>query len=240
MTRVCHTSPNFKIQPSIALGYATKFDESQDIQQVLKEAENWMYRHKLLENRSFRSSIISSLEKTLFEKSFETEEHAQRIRNISIKLGQALKLSNAELDELSLLSILHDIGKIAISDNILMKPGRLSREEWEEMKKHPEIGYRIAESTKELSHIAEDILSHHERWDGGGYPRNLRSSGIPKLARIISVVDAYDVMTHSRPYKGVMTYQEALDEIEKCAGTQFDPEIVELFVDLMRCDLSCI
>ncbi|MDP4092604.1 MAG: PAS domain S-box protein [Bacillota bacterium] len=229
----CDIAEKDPIQPSIALGYATKYDGSVDIQQTLKEAENWMYRHKLLDNRSVRSTIISSLEKTLFEKSIETEEHAQRIRIISTKLGKAMGLSETELDELSLLSLLHDIGKIAISDSILTKPGPLTSEEWEEMKKHPEIGYRIAESSQDLAHIAEFILSHHERWDGTGYPRGLKGYEIPKLARIISIIDAYDVMTHIRPYKGIISHEDAVREIRRCQGKQFDPDISELFVNII-------
>lgn len=220
------------IQISISLGYATKNDMHMDIQQVLKEAESWMYSHKLLDNRSSRSSVISFLEKTLFEKSCETREHACRMKCISIKLGKALGLSKKEIDDLSLLSLLHDIGKVAISDAILEKPGKLSNDEWQQMRKHPEIGYRIAESSHELSHISEYILYHHERWDGTGYPRGLKGDKIPRLSRILSIVDAYDVMTHSRPYKGVMSHEEAIDEIICCSGKQFDPEIVDVFIKM--------
>jgi HD-GYP domain-containing protein (c-di-GMP phosphodiesterase class II) len=178
-------------------------------------------------------SIIASLEKTLFEKNYETEEHAQRIKNLCNKLGKALGLSSIELDALSLLSLLHDIGKIAISDNILLKPGKLNDEEWKEMKKHTEIGFRIAKSSQELSYIADYILYHHERWDGTGYPHGLKGDKIPKLSRVISVIDSYDVMTHSRPYKGVMSHKEAVAEISRCSGTQFDPDIAELFIKIM-------
>jgi len=229
----CQICVDDLIQTSISLGYATKNDMRQDIQQVLKEAESWMYSHKLLDNRSSRSSIISSLEKTLFEKSHETKEHARRIRFVSLKLGKALGLSKKEMDDLSLLSILHDIGKIAISDTILDKPDKLTNDEWKQMRKHPEIGYRIAESSHELSHISEYILYHHERWDGTGYPRGLKGDKIPKLSRILSIADAYDVMTHSRPYKeGIMSHEEALDEIICCSGKQFDPEIADAFLKI--------
>lgn len=230
----CEKAENDKIPPSIALGYATKESQDMDIQQLLKEAENWMYRHKLLDNRSSRNSIIASLEKTLFERNYETEEHAQRIRKISVHLGKALGLSSKELDQLNLLSILHDIGKIAVPDTILTKPGKLTPLEWEEMKKHTEVGYRIARSSYELEHIAEYILSHHERWDGDGYPRGLKGKDIPRLSRILSVVDAYDVMTHSRPYKEAMSQRDALDEIRRCSGSQFDPEISLIFLEAIE------
>ncbi len=231
--KLCNNSEKRPIQPSIALGYATKDKQSTKMSSILEEAENWMYRHKLLDSNSARSSVIASLEKTLFEKSYETEEHAQRIKQLCNKLGKALRLSSTEMDALSLLSLLHDIGKIAISDNILLKPGKLNDEEWKEMKKHTEIGFRIAQSSQELSYIAEYILHHHERWDGTGYPHGLKGHKIPKLSRIITIIDSYDVMTHSRPYKGVMSHTEAIAEIRRCTGTQFDPDIAELFIKIM-------
>lgn len=229
----CSMAAKDPIQPSIALGYATKENLCEEMQYVLKEAEDRMYRHKLLENRSTRSSIISSLEKTLYERSFETEEHAKRLAELSRKIGQEIGLSGNELDELSVFAILHDIGKIAIPDSILMKQGKLSGDEWDKMKKHSEIGCRIAQSSQELAHISEYILSHHERWDGTGYPQGLSNTEIPKLSRILAVVDAYDVMTHARPYKKAISSREALEEIEKCAGTQFDPEIAKIFAKEM-------
>jgi PAS domain S-box/diguanylate cyclase (GGDEF) domain len=228
----CITSNMDPIQPSLSLGTSTKDTSEKNIIAVLKEAEDRMYRHKLLESRSVRNSIIASLEKTLFERSFETEEHAHRLSEKALEIGKAIGLSQSQQDDLRLLSLLHDIGKIAISDSILTKPGALTPPEWDEMKKHPEIGYRIAQSTQELSHIADNILSHHERWDGTGYPQGLKSYEIPKLSRIISIVDAYDVMTHGRPYKNAVPHSEALEEISRCSGSQFDPEIVEIFLKL--------
>ncbi|MDF2546486.1 MAG: hypothetical protein K0R93_1384 [Anaerosolibacter sp.] len=222
------------IKPSISLGSATKHDQSQEIIQILKEAEDRMYQHKLLETQSNQSVIISSLEKTLFERSHETEEHAQRMRKTCYDLGVQVGLSEKEQDDLSLCCLLHDIGKIAIADSILMKADKLTFEEWETMKKHPEIGYRIAESSKKLSHISEYILYHHERWDGKGYPKGLREFEIPKLSRILTIVDAYDVMTNARVYKEPMSKKEALKEISRCAGTQFDPFLSKVFIKMMK------
>ncbi len=231
--RRCGQEPKEPLQPSIALGTSTKESLDQDINLILKDAEDLMYRHKLLEGKSVRNSLIASLEKTLFERSLETEEHAQRLLNIAAKLAAAMGLSASETDELKLLAILHDIGKIGVPDGILLKPGRLTPEEWREMQKHPEIGYRIAQSSPELSHIADLILSHHERWDGTGYPRGLKGDQIPKLARIISIIDTYDVMTHSRPYKEAVSHEEAVKEIIRCSGGQFDPEIAQVFVRIV-------
>lgn len=139
-------------------------------------------------------------------------------------------MSSSEQDELNLLALLHDIGKIGVSDSILMKPDKLTADEWEQMKKHTEIGYRIAQASQELSHIAELILYHHERWDGTGYPRGLKGENIPKITRILSIIDSYDVMTHSRPYKTPISHDEAITEIINCSGTQFDPHLVKTCV----------
>jgi len=233
ITAECSKAGKDSTRPSISLGCATKENIHGDIQDILNEAEERMYRHKLLEGKSIRSSIISSLGKTLFEKSYETEEHAKRLLEISTKIGREIGLSGNELDELNLLSILHDIGKIAISESILAKAGELTSEEREKIKKHAEIGCRIAESSRELSHISKYILFHHERWDGTGYPQCLKGNAIPKLSRIISIVDAYDVMTHVRPYKKAISHSKAIEEIKRCAGTQFDPEMVKIFVKVM-------
>ena len=169
----CLNASQDPVQLSIALGAVTKEDPAQDIQEILREAEERMYRSKLLESKSLRASIISSLRRTLFEKSHETEEHTNRLQRVALKIGRAIGLSEGELNDLSLLSTLHDIGKIAIPEGIIVKPGQLSTEEWDLIWKHPEIGYRIAGATPELVPIAEAILAHHEWWDGSGYPAGI-------------------------------------------------------------------
>lgn len=225
------------IKASISLGYTTKVNPKDDMMQLLKKAEDIMYQQKLLESRSLRSVIINSIKSTLNEKSHETDEHGDRLKEISQKLGRVMNLSELELYELELLAVLHDIGKIVIKDSILNKPGKLTEEEWEEMKRHPEIGYRIAQSVPELSQIADYILTHHERWDGKGYPRGLKKEEIPLLSRILAVVDAYDAITSVRPYKEALPKEVAIDEIAKNAGTQFDPTVAHLFLKEVVGDL---
>lgn len=192
-----------------------------------------MNQRKLLEKNSSYSAILSSIKATMMEKSHETEAHAERIALMTGDIGRMLNLSQTELDHLELLATLHDIGKVGIPEHILKKPGKLDADEWAEMKKHPEIGYRIAMSSPNLAPIALYILHHHERWDGGGYPQNLQGTEIPLLSRILSVVDSYDAMTEDRIYRKAMTAEAAVEEIKNCAGTQFDPRIARMFVEYL-------
>jgi len=219
---------------NVALGSGTKEKPYGDLKQTIKKAELYMNQRKLLEQRSSHSAIISSIKATMYEKSHETEEHSERLAALSRMVGEALDLSQIELDNLEILATLHDIGKVGIDDRILGKPGKLTDEEWSEMKKHPEIGYRIATASPELVSISEYILSHHEHWDGSGYPKGLAGEEIPLLSRIIGITDAYDAMTENRVYKKATDRESALAEIKKNAGTQFDPEIAELFVRMMN------
>ncbi|MFA7636815.1 MAG: PAS domain S-box protein [Monoglobales bacterium] len=218
---------------SVSLGYATKVKMEEEIGQLYKTAEEHMYQRKLLETNSVHSALVASIKATMFEKSHETEEHAERLIALSKAIGMALGLPQVELDKLELLSTLHDIGKVGIRDYILTKPDKLSESEWSEMKRHPEIGYRIAITSPELVPIAEGILCHHEWWDGNGYPKGLCGENIPLLSRIIAVVDAYDAMTNDRPYRKAMEHSPALEIIMKNAGTQFDPQIAGIFTDIM-------
>ena len=217
---------------SVSLGLAEKHSQEEKLLDILSRAEDDMYKRKLGESRSTRRGVVSALLKALGAKSHETEEHTRRMEMLALKIGERVGLPESELKRLSLVVILHDIGKIHVDEAILGKKGPLTPEEWEIMKKHPEMGSRIARSTEEFAHVAEDVLSHHERWDGTGYPRGLKGRDIPLLARITSVVDAYDVMTHGRPYKTALSQAEALEECRRCSGTQFDPELVELFLEI--------
>jgi diguanylate cyclase (GGDEF)-like protein len=219
---------------SISLGCAEKVNPDQNIRTVIKEAEDIMYRRKLNDRNSITSSIITALENALRLKSYETEEHANRLKNLSLKIGDKLGLSSGELDKLVLLSKLHDIGKILIPGTILKKKGCLTRDEYEAVKKHSENGYNICESSMALAHIAEFILYHHEWWDGNGYPKGLKGKEIPRLSRILSILDAYDVMINGRPYKKKMTKEAVIAELKKCSGTQFDPELVGIFLALIE------
>jgi len=170
----------------------------------------------------------------LAERDSHTESHGERMGELAIKLGKEVGLKDYELHELEILAILHDIGKVGIPDAILFKPGPLSKEEWEAMKRHCEIGARISRGIPEIASISQDILYHHEWWDGSGYPEGLKGDAIPIKARIISIVDAYDSMRSKRPYKRVLTKKEAIEELKKFAGKQFDPFLIEKFLKIIQ------
>jgi len=228
--KICEKTQDQKIPLNISMGISTRESQNQDLKDIIREAENNMNKNKLLERKSIYNSIISSLERILWEKNRETKEHAERLKRLILQFGSVINLPQNKLDELVLLSTLHDIGKVAIPDKILMKKGKLTAKEWKIIKKHPEIGYKIAESTPQITPIAEDILSHHEWWNGFGYPQGLKGGDISVNACIVSIVDAYDVMTFGRPYREAISEEEAKEELRRCSGTQFNPMLVQKFV----------
>ncbi|MFW5737161.1 MAG: HD domain-containing phosphohydrolase, partial [Halanaerobium sp.] len=219
---------------SIGLGTAAKTESSQNIWDILQQADNNMYKNKLSESRSSKSNIVQGLINVLDAKSSETKEHAVRMTKLAFEFGEKLELSNSEQNRLSLLATLHDIGKTNISEEILNKKGKLTKKEWEIMKNHSEQGYKIATSSEEFASVSEEILTHHEHWDGRGYPENIKGEEIPFLARIISIIDAFDVMTHDRPYSKAVSREEALKEIKSCSGSQFDPELAAEFIKMFE------
>ena len=223
-----------EISLSISLGTATKLEKDKKITEIIKIAEDNMNQNKLSESRSSKSNIVQGLLNTLNAKSSETKEHALRMTKLAFDFGEKLELSTSELNRLSLLATLHDIGKTSIAETILKKPGSLNDTEWERIKEHPKRGYKIASASEEFALVADPILAHHEKWDGSGYPEGLRGEEIPYLARIITIIDSYDVMTNDRPYSKAVSQKEALAEIKSCAGGQFDPELANEFIKLIE------
>lgn len=228
----CRLHPLSPVRPSIALGAATKIAMKQSLYALIREAENRMYRNKQLEGHESRQLIIESLEKRLFQHSKESPESIARLRSISEVFGRYLGLSAVDTERLMLLARLHDIGYISIDESIINKRGPLTKEEWDVIKKHPEIGMRIAQSSNDLAFLSEDIFHHHERWDGQGYPQGLKGKNIPLKSRIFAIIDAYDSMTSQRAYREPFTHEQALDELKECAGKHFDPELVKHFINI--------
>lgn len=208
-------------------------EQNRDVLAVVKQAFQSMKNRKLLDVKSRRSELVTSLVKTLAECDNDTEAHVRRTQIMGEELGKRLGLTDVQQSDLALLCILHDIGKIGIPLEILNKPGKLSDPEWRMMRTHTEKGYQIATSSQELSHIADMILHHHECWDGHGYPDGLTKESIPLLSRIISVVDSYDAMVNDRVYRPALSVEDAIKELKRCSGTQFDPSIVNEFIRML-------
>ena len=216
---------------SIAFGWATKKEVTKDLEEVFKRAEEYMYKNKISKSQGVRGLTIRTIISTLFEKSPREEQHSQRVKELSVKIAEVLNLSQHKINDIATMGLLHDIGKIIVPGEILEKPGKLTEDEYNEIKKHPAIGYRMLSTTNEFSGIAEGILSHHERWDGMGYPDGIKGDDIPIESRIIAIADAFDAMTSSRPYrKKGLSLEKARQELVDGAGTQFDPEIINAII----------
>lgn len=218
----------------MTFGFATKDMPDISLASVRKLAEENMNKRKLLRRKSLHSAIVESIKQTMSARSQLTEDHSERLAELTREVGLRMHLNQVELSELELLATLHDIGKIGVNDDILNKPGKLTAEEWAQMRRHTEIGYRIAMASAELIPIADFILTHHERWDGKGYPQGLSGATIPLISRILSVVDAYDAMTQDRPYRKAMAEEDAKEELIANSGSQFDPDVVRIFLLILN------
>lgn len=219
------------INLNVSLGWDTKTDQTHPLSTAIKNAEDMMYKNKMVEKRGHRRSITDAIITTLHEKNPREAQHSKRVGEISRRLAKVLGYTDLEESNLYLIGHLHDIGKIAINEQILNKAGPLTVAERDEIERHPEVGFRILSASYETKEIAECILSHHERWDGKGYPRGLAGEEIPLISRIVSIADAFDAMTAERPYRKPLTYDEIKGEFLNNAGTQFDPQLTQLFID---------
>lgn len=222
------------LQLSISVGWAETSLPKITLQDAIKSAEDFLYQRKLTESPSVRGKTMHAIIKSLHEKSEREAMHSRRVRDLCQKFGECLQLSEREQIELTAMGHLHDLGKIGIDEKILNKPGVLTEEEYAEMKRHPEIGYRILSAINEMSDIANCILAHHERWDGKGYPLGLKGSEIPYLAQVVSVIDSFDAMTSNRTYRNALSEADALMELQRCAGTQFSPQVVTDFIHTLQ------
>jgi len=219
------------VRVSIAFGWETKRKPDEDILKVLQNAEDYMYKHKIIENEGQRDKTITAIIHALHEKNPGEQKHSQRVSEICEHIGQAIDLSEIEVGKLKVVGLFHDIGKIAIDERILYKPGKLTEKERVEIERHPDIGFRILNSSHDMSEIAAYILAHHERWDGTGYPKGLKGEAIPMAARIIALAESYEAMTGEQLYRRPLSEKEVLAEIQRNSGTQFDPEIARIFIE---------
>lgn len=219
------------ISLSITFGFETKKEKGENIREVFKNTEDHMYRHKLSESLSLKSKIIPLIMETLYEKNHREMLHSKRVSELCADIATGMYLGINDIEQIKIAGLLHDIGKIAVDEKILNKPGKLTEYEWVVIKRHSEVGYRILSSVNEFSEIAEYILEHHEKWDGGGYPRGIKGKKILLQARIISIANAFDAMTSKRPYGEALTQEEAIKKIKRGSGTHFDPEISRIFTE---------
>ena len=223
-----------EIHLGVSMGVATSPSSEFPIESIFNEADDYMYQEKLYRSAEAHEKIAATLLIKLDELDYIPQGHAKNLKEMSIKLGKRAKLSQRQLRDLGLLADIHDIGKVAIPENIIFKRKPLSEDEWKIIKEHPEKGFRIARSIAKMVSVADLILRHHEHWDGGGYPIGLKKDSIPEECRILAVVDAFDVMTHNRPYRRAMSAKKAKEELLRCSGTQFDPYMVEEFITMLE------
>lgn len=223
----------FNFSLNLSFGWAIKEVNLISIKELIQVAEDNLYSNKILEGNSVRSNMIDSIINTLHQKNPRAESHSHRVSEICKKIAIKLGLTELEINKVKYAGLLHDIGKIAISESILNKEGNLSDEEWKQMVRHPELGYKILSTSFDTIELANAILAHHERWDGKGYPKGLSENQIPPIARIITVADSFDAMTRERTYKKTMSIKEAALELKRCKGTQFAPDIVDAFLELI-------
>lgn len=223
---------NTVLSLSIATGFAIRSGPNQSMAELFREADNNMYKEKLYSSQTARNVIVKNLINTVELKGLSNKRSLERFQGLVVSLARAVGMTEERIKNLSLLAQFHDIGNVSINDGLLRKPGELTSEEFTEIQKHSDIGHRIAQSAPDLVHISDYILKHHEWWNGNGYPLGLKGEAIPLESRIIAVVDAYDAMTHARPHHSPMSKREVIKELNKCAGTQFDPDLVEKFIEI--------
>jgi len=221
---------NAEVPFSVSMGLAVKLVKDEKKEDIIKDAEDNMYTNKLYEKSSKRGDMLRLIMDALYERSAREELHSERVSKYCQEMGMVLKMPKYKVNELNVLGLLHDIGKIAVRDSVLNKPGSLNDEEWLEIKRHPETGYRILSKAPGMQEASSYILLHHERWDGKGYPRGLTMYDIPLQARIIAISDAFDAMRSKRQYRDPLPLDIAVSEIKKGAGTQFAPELAKVFV----------
>lgn len=220
-----------KITSSVAFGYAIKTDTKSSFNEILAEAENQMYRRKMYEGTSSRNQSVNIIMNALFEKSAREMDHSRRVGSIATLIAKTMNADAVIVQQIETAGFLHDIGKIGIDEQILNKPGKLDPFEWKEIQRHPEIGWRILGNTSDFSELSNIILNHHERWDGTGYPQGIAGPAIPLQSRIIALADSYDAMTNNRTYRRALTDSQAVEEIKRHSGKQFDPDLVSIFLE---------
>ncbi|MFN2339734.1 MAG: diguanylate cyclase domain-containing protein [Halanaerobium sp.] len=229
----CSQTADDEILISLAVGAAVKEKIEENIFDVFDRADKEMYKQKMLKSRKAKQKLVENILINLESKSSEKRAHLDRMKSRAAKFADFIGLKEDEKERLKNLAELHDVGKVTIAEGILKKEDKLNKEEWAKLKEHSEHGYKIAAASKEFASIAKEILHHHEHWDGNGYPAALAKEEIPLLARIISIIDAFDVMKNKNIYSKKMNKEEAVKELKNSAGTQFDPYLTKKFIEFI-------
>jgi len=243
-TNPVHLTPDADIYLGVSIGVSGFPWKGDDPQALVHWADADLYANKLArkgvaksffgrDGSDFASGVVGVLCAALDIRDKTTHRHCQRVSGMAVAMGRRLGLREPHLTQLTHAAVLHDIGKMGIADSVLSKPAALDESEWKEIRRHPELGYELLRGFDFLKEAAEMVLAHHERYDGAGYPRGLAGEEIPLAARIFAVIDAFDAMTSRRPYREPLSRTQALKELRRNAGTQFDREIVNAFVEAM-------
>ena len=223
---------------SMSLGFGLKSAELASMKEVYREADSSMYREKLRRSSGTRSALIKTLTEALYARDFISEGQDGHLQELAARLAREAGLPEKAIGDLRLLAQFHDVGKVGVPVNILFRPTKLTAAEMRVMRRHSEVGYRIAVASPDFHHIADWILKHHEWWNGGGYPLGLKGEEIPLECRILLIADAYVAMTHDRPYRKAMSAEAALAEIAAGRGMMFDPVLVDKFIAMMKAEFS--
>jgi diguanylate cyclase (GGDEF)-like protein/PAS domain S-box-containing protein/putative nucleotidyltransferase with HDIG domain len=219
---------------SVSCGFSVKVSTDKDISAVIKKAEERMYVEKLRESPKLKLKTIQIIMRELHRSINGERDHSQNVGDICERLAIEIGFNKQDARYMRYAGYMHDIGKVGIDSKIFEKEGKLTEEEWLAIKRHSETGYRIMSSVNQYASMADYILSHHEKWDGSGYPAGMKKDSIPIESRIISIADAYHAMTQNRSYRNAMTSEEALEEIQNCKGSHFDPYIADVFIEMIK------
>ncbi|MBV1758503.1 MAG: diguanylate cyclase [Dethiosulfatibacter sp.] len=219
------------VEISISFGYETKRNQEDKIHDIFKKAEDFMYSNKLYESTKIKGKTITAILGAFFARNQQEQQHSRNVSELCRLMGEAMQLSDFRINELKTLGLLHDIGKIAIDENLLVKTDKLTSDELNEIKSHTEIGYRLLRTVNEMSKMAVEVLHHHERWDGDGYPEGLKGEEISLESRIIAIAECYDAMTSTIGSPDILSSEDAIKELLKNAGGQFDSDLVKIFIE---------